>query len=58
MLITLDHFSQCLLLFQPMVVHDVEKLVIYSATPIWKHLQNKYSNQDFMKLAKNALNMF
>ena len=29
--------------------------VICSATLIWNHLQNKYSNHDFMKLAPKAL---
>ena len=34
------------------------KSVIYSATLIWNHLQNKYSNYDFMKLAPKALKNF
>ena len=31
------------------------KSIICSATLIWNHLQNKYSNHDFMKLASKAL---
>ena len=34
------------------------KLIICSATLIWNHLQNKYSNHDFMKLAPKALKKF
>ena len=33
-------------------------LIICSATLIWNHLQNKYSNHDFMKLAPKALKKF
>ena len=32
------------------------KLVVCSATQVWNHFQNKYSNHDFMKLAPKALN--
>ena len=34
------------------------KSIICSATLIWNHLQNKYSNHDFMKLAPKALKKF
>ena len=34
------------------------KPVICSATLIWNHLQNKYSNHNFMKLAPKALKKF
>ena len=34
------------------------KLIICSATLIWNHLQNKYSNHHFMKLAPKALKKF
>ena len=34
------------------------KSVICSATLIWNHLQNKYSNHDFMKLIPKALKNF
>ena len=33
-------------------------LIICSATLIWNHLQNKYSNHDFMKLAPKTLKKF
>ena len=34
------------------------KSIICSATLIWNHLQNKYNNHDFMKLAPKALKKF
>ena len=34
------------------------KSIICSATLIWNHLQNKYSNHDFMKLAPKTLKKF
>ena len=34
------------------------KSIICSATLIWNHVQNKYSNHDFMKLAPKALKNF
>ena len=35
-----------------------KKSVISSTTLIWNHLQNKYNNHDFMKLAPKALKTF
>ena len=48
-LTTLDHPANAYFLFQS---------VMCSAILIWNHLQNKYSNHDFMKLAPKSLKNF
>ena len=59
MLTTLDYPVNTCFLFQAIILQDLEKKsVICSATLIWNLLQNKYSNQDFIKLAPKALKNF
>ena len=59
MQITLDHPAKVYFLFQAIILQNFlttrKKLAIYSANLIWNHLQNKYSNYHFMKLAPKVL---
>ena len=59
MLTTLDHSVKAYFLFHSIILQDMNKKPELrwkmESTLRWNHLQNKYSNDEFTKLAPKAL---